>query len=288
MTRMTTTLFIGLATLATTATTARAGTPPSVATLVDKLSYVWSCSADGCTIRQSGSFSCTTEMNAVTAAGVADSLTVDVPYDTPDFKKGPRSVKEIKALCKHAIASSGLAVWKSWVEMAISAAGQPNDDGLMAEKCIEFYPEVIKDGVKPTTKLPHEGVSFVDPKTGDPFSGTVDEAQQRFCRPRADQAAADRAAAEAPYRKVLKNDKLEVALEGYHIYLAGYVDPDGDPNLLAKANVWFAHSHYPDEYCNHGADTKYQLVRWQFNAAGKITKKEVKKRCGEFQASDFK
>src|SRR6185295_9508625 len=93
---------LALAVLVGHATVASAGTPPS---LEDFLSYGQYYSYDKETKEWkfgTTSVGCDASVRQATEDGVADTLVVDFPWDTPDWKKGPHTFKELKDYCARA------------------------------------------------------------------------------------------------------------------------------------------------------------------------------------------
>src|SRR5688500_1220551 len=124
-------------TLAATTSLAHAGTPPSIEDLVQWLNSwkynaqtkVWEYTAH--------SSSCERYMKEAEQAGVSDSLEVEVPYDTPEFKKGKRTVKQLKALCRHDMTTDQVRNFVHWVGLAANDKG---DD--IGKACLMSYDKI--------------------------------------------------------------------------------------------------------------------------------------------------
>jgi len=210
--------------------------------------------------------------------GVPDTRTVDVPWDTPLWPKGPHTFKELREYCVHAGKAYAVQSLLRWMQTA-----RYDDQGDLAAKCMEFYREITAEhGLPGTTRLPYEGLSIQDPATGEPFSGTLEEARKRFCDPKATKYLAAVAAREEPYRKVLQEGKLEVALDslGKAVYGPGRRELT-TPEEMARAEVWYRVVWYKDRPCNQGADIVHVVYRYQFDAAQKLVGKTSENHCGD-------
>ena len=213
---------------------ASAGTPPTVQKIIEwgKM-WTWDESSKSWKWTAEDRNYCAKNVQAAVDAGVADTLVVDVEYDTPEFKKGKVTFKQLKESCLHAERTSAVYGLLSWFR---NASNNPKDD-VIADACMRAYAETI-NVVPASSTLPYEGLSFNDPATGSRYVGTLESAKAKFCEPLFAARKAELAKEEEPYRKVLKADKLELGLEHRSFYLAGKV-VSGDPAVLAKANVWF-------------------------------------------------
>jgi hypothetical protein len=257
---------------------AHAGTPPSLKSFLDYGRYYsYDAAKKEWKFEGDASVSCDTSVKEATEAGVEDTLSVDVPFDTPDWKRGPHTFKELKDYCARAKKSEAVYKLMGWAKTATD-----DDQGDLAATCIKFYNQLTTEyGLVPDTKIPYEGVSIVDPATGNPYVGTIEGARKKFCDPKAKKYLDAIAAEEAPYRKVLQADKLAVAIGNISkaIYSAGRKELK-TPADLAKSNLWFRVVSYNDQYCKHGADVKYVVYRYQFDAKQKLVKQTSENFCG--------
>src|SRR5689334_19381199 len=115
---------------------ASAGTPPAIE---DFLSHGKFYKFDGKEWKfnenQSGQH-CNEALDKAEKDGVADTLTVDVKFDTPLWKAGPHTVKELKEYCARAQKDTSI---KTLVEMADMVGGID-----YAKACLEVYDEATK------------------------------------------------------------------------------------------------------------------------------------------------
>jgi hypothetical protein len=271
-------LLLGASTLAV------AGTPPSLQPFLDYGNYY---AYDDETKQwkfETSSMECQNYVTRATEDGVADTLVVEVPWDTPLWKKGPHTFKELKDYCAHARKADAVRKMVGWMQTA-----RNDDQGDIAVACQKFYRQLSAEHDVPgTTRLPYEGIGIQDPATGDPFSGTVEDARKKFCDPKAQKYLAAVAAEEAPYRKALKGDKLDVALGalGKAVYGPGRKELK-TPDQMAAGNLWFRVIWYDDTTCEHGRDKVYVVHRYQFDGSGKLSQKTSRNYCGNPPAAAF-
>lgn len=268
------------------ATVATAGVPPALKHFIDYGQYFQQDEKTKEWKFNASSVSCMTSVLEAQDAGVKDDFEVDVPYDTPDFKKGKRTFKELQSYCDHALKSEAVKKAVGWFQ----TGWNDNDSGDLAAKCIQFNNELMAEFKIPgTLKLPYEGISETDPATGDPFVGTLEEGRKKFCDGHAKKFLEAKAKEEAPYRKVLKADKLDLALLHIDIVMVG---PGKKvlktPAAMLAANVWFRESEYPDSSCKNGADIVHNLVRYEFDSKQKLVKDSARRFCGPAPMSAYK
>jgi hypothetical protein len=274
---------------------AAAGTPPAIQSLLDhEESYYRQDSTTnewqfnpGATIGDEDSdYGCQVDLNHAAKDGVPDTLTVDVPFDTPDWSKGQHTVAELRSYCARAQRMAAIAGIVSGFKLGVD-----DDQGDLAAKCIEWYDETVKSfKLDPTAiTLPDEGVGseLVDRATGDPWKGTLEEGRKKFCDGNAKEYLEAQAADEAPYRKVLKGGKLKAALEDL---LDKEVLGKGGKELsipqMAKAKIWFHLKWYDEQSCGDGSQIVYAVERYTFTADDyDATQKEY---CGVPPKSAYK
>lgn len=213
-------------------------------------------------------------------AGIADTETYKLEHDIKDYKAGPHTFAEMKASCVDVAYVSKVKKFTEDVYMALNFA-----DMEMAKRCVDSYDAVIKAGVKPTAQVPTSKVSF---RGGDAeLGGTIESLRIKFCDPLYKKVADDKAKREAPYRAVLKGDKLDAALSGRFWMLPGKVEGANSPKLLAANNVWFYEMEPSDGACSNGKTLI--LYRWQFDPkTSKFLKATEKQFCGNIPASAYR
>lgn len=277
------------------ASVAGAGTPPTIEKFLKDQSHIYS--HDGGEWKYATSpwkpdheeHGCQTLLDAAKKDGVASTLVVDVPFDTPDWKAGKHSIADLQAYCDHQKKSSAVSLLAGY----LSGVGTDADDAV---RCIDNWDYSVTEGVTKLVdpdkiQLPYEGIGsfLVDKATGNPFKGTLNEARKKYCDAYAKEALEARAKEEGPYRKVLKAGKLQVYLEqkNRRLYGAGKKEMTTAAQM-AQSNVWFRLSSYEDQGCNGGSDHKYFVRRWQFDAKQEVAKDTGKDFCGEPPASAYK
>jgi len=282
--------------IAAFAAVASAGTPPKIEAFLKDQSHQYK--LEGTEWKWTGSSTkpddedhgCQTLLDDAKKDGVSSTLVIDVPFNTPDWKAGKHSIADLQAYCDHQKKSYAVSLLANY----LSGVGNDADDAV---RCIDNWDfSMTEQGVSKIIdpdkiELPYEGIGsfLVDKATGNEFKGTLTEARKKFCDAYAKEALEARAKEEAPYRKVLKAGKLQIYLENKRRRLYG----PGKKELttaaqMAAAKVWFRISSYEDQGCNTGADHKYNVARWQFDAKQGIAKDSGKDFCGEPPKSYFK
>lgn len=103
------------------------------------------------------------------------------------------------------------------------------------------------------------------------------EAGRAEADPGRDRLKAAEAERAAPYRRVLRNDKLLLALQRTAYILL----PDGarvTPERLAAATVWFEDA-MPERVCPDGQPV-HTLWRYEFDAQHRLVKRSHQDHCG--------
>ncbi len=220
--------------------------------------------------------------------GVPSSTKVNVSSDTPDFKAGDHTLAELRTACDRTVKYGKIKYWEKWAIEAMRdnarlTSGQPLETAFM-KNCISTYADMIKAGINPTEKVIEQTVNDND---GKPvlWSGTVEDLKKKWCEVGLKKVQAEVDKADAPYKKVLKGDKLKDALTYRSFWLVGG-KASGDPAVLAKQNVWFTDSS-PSEVCPNGAQV-HVLTRLQYDKAQAISKVTTSRHCGNPPASAYK
>ncbi len=212
---------------------------------------------------------------------MADSTTWKLERDIKGYKAGPHTFAEYKASCTEVAYVSKVKSFSEDVYSAIYSA-----DLEMAKRCIDGYDEVIKLGVKPSELVPTRKVSLRGGGDAE-LGGTIEALRIKFCDPLYKKVADEQAKREAPYRAVLKGDKLDAALSGRFWMLPGKVDGANSPKLLAANNVWFYEMEPSSNSCANGKTII--LYRWQFAPkTSKFLKATEKQYCGTPPASAYR
>lgn len=139
-----------------------------------------------------------------------------------------------------------------------------------SQTCLASYNALLAQGVSPSHRM-----RFRDEE------GTIESMKQKYCV----DAAANHAQAEeqraAPFRAVLKADKLKMAIKSHYAVAGG--DYSMDPAKLAAAPVWFDSVGAPSnekQHCDSGG--KRNVVRrYQFDASHVLVKTSSQEYCGE-------
>jgi hypothetical protein len=204
----------------------------------------------------------------------------------PRMSRHPRVLLALLALLVPAVVSADkadaerkakLQQFVGWADTAMHDAQMQNGppDGDAYKWCLKSYDDAIAAGVPPTEEVTVRGTT-----------GTIEEIRNKWCqggKAKFDEAEDKRT---APFRKVLKNDKLAMALKDADaIVLPGGSGTD-DPNKLAAAPVWFIDTS-PPEHCRDGRQL-HRVHRYQFSADHKLRGTTDHDYCGAPPSSAFK
>jgi hypothetical protein len=235
---------------------------------------------DGATLGLKGA-RCMAMLDKMRAAGVPDTTIVTVRYDAPEFKRGPHSLREIRASCAHVDSLSKIKYFEKWAILAMKDTPNLNSEQYGTgyyKNCIQAYDEIVKAGVSPTERVPEDVIA------GTAWSGSIEQLRKRWCDSGFSTANAKTAASEAPYRKALTGDKLKVALTYQEVILPGGARTT-DPQRMATASVWFE-DFSPSRVCNDGRQV-HSLRRYQFGGDQRIVKTTEQDYCGAAPISAF-
>jgi hypothetical protein len=235
---------------------------------------------DGATMGLKGA-RCMATLDKLRAAGVPDTTTVDVRYDAPEFKRGRHTLAEIRTSCAHVETLGKIKYFERWAKFAMKDTPNLNTgryDVGYYKNCIQTYNEIVNAGVSPSERVPDDVIK------GAPWSGSIEELRKKWCDAGFHTGNAKTAESEAPYRKVLTNDKLKVALTYQEVILPGGARTT-DPKKMAVAPVWFE-DFSPSKVCNDGRQI-HNLRRYQFGSDHRIVKTTEQDYCGGAPLSAF-
>jgi hypothetical protein len=224
---------------------------------------------------------CMTTLDNLRSAGVPDTSIVDVKYDAPEFRRGPHTLSEIRRSCAHVENLGKIKYFERWAVLAMKDTPNLNSgryDVGYYKNCIQAYDEIVKTGTSPSERVPDDVIA------GTPWSGSIEELRTKWCDSGLSKANAKTAVSEAPYRKVLTNDKLKVALTYQEVILPGGARTT-DPQRMATASVWFE-DFSPSRVCNGGRQV-HNLRRYQFGSDQRIVKTTEQDYCGGAPLSAF-
>jgi hypothetical protein len=211
------------------------------------------------------------------------SISFVLEHDTPDLKAGKHPWTEGRAACEHMIAASehrhqaeasASSIFEECKHGRVMSNGERSPEGYARGK--DNYEMGLERGIPPT--------EIVKDKA-DGETGTLKAMYEKYCVPGLAQQHADDAARAAPYKKLLKNDKLRLALEETDfLMLAG--GGKVTPQRLAATNLWFEDAS-PNKVCANGAQV-HTLRRYQFDAQQKLAKVTNHDYCGRPPAAAFR
>jgi len=229
---------------------------------------------------------CTKALAAAAKAGVPSSRKLPLQNDNPELMRGEHSLAEMKPVCANI---ERLVKMKGWEKWAIGAARRGSNDKTQYERCTSSYDEMLKAGVAKTSKVATRELPANDDGPKVTWSGTVEELHKKHCGEPGKKLAAVTAEREAPFRKVLKADKLSMALTHGQFYVVGGALVS-DPGKLAAAKVWFSdtQSANSDRLTCNGGQVIHTVHRYQFDAAHTLVKTTDEQYCGVVPAKAYK
>lgn len=152
--------------------------------------------------------------------------------------------------------------------------------------CLDKYEKLIASGVSPTARVGE----YAEIK----WNATLGEIKEKYCVAPARKVNEDWEAKQAPYKAVLKADKLRLIINEnsrviYSYALAGgkYTD---DAKALAAAKVWFLNigrSTAETRYCVNGRALS-SVRRYSFDVNHKLIGTTEKEYCGTPPASAYR
>jgi type II secretory pathway pseudopilin PulG len=213
---------------------------------------------------------CAKYLQALTDANAPDSITFHQREDIPELKAGEHPWTDARAAC--AVFVRAHAVWEfnRWAGMSKTEADKNRETQNQSffKNCLDMYDAALKVGVPPTQPIDD---------LGSGMKGTMQGLRDAWCTGGMAKLNAANATAEAPYRKVLKNDKLRLWIrDTTYFELAG--GGKLTPERLAATKVWFQHG-TPEKVCSNGLAV-HTLRRFQFDAQHKLVKETVHDYCG--------
>lgn len=174
--------------------------------------------------------------------------------------------------------------FRKWV--VANQQGSPVD--IVYDWCSEAYNKMIAGGVLPSTRV------IEDASWGAFWKGTVEEINEKYCAGAKKKLAADLATKHAPYKALLKADKLRLVInqksgDVYSYAMVGgkYTD---DPKTLASARVWFLNigtSTAETRVCLNGGRLN-SVRRYKFDVNHTLIGTTEKEYCGTPPASAYR
>ena len=164
----------------------------------------------------------------------------------------------------------------------------PNPLPNMFKFCLQAYDKMIASGVSPSIRVPE------DRDRGVLWTGTVQEIKEKWCEAGLKKTSDTVAKRHAPYRAVLKGDKLRLVIDETHGHVRSYALPGGqyteDAQKLAAASTWFLDVGAPSnerQYCPGGGKRKF-VRRYTFDGQHKLLATTQKEYCGDPPASAYR
>lgn len=237
-----------------------------------------------------GKASCAVEIETLASLGAPGSSKVKLEDDTAELIAGTYTLDDMLPICQRLVAYGKTQNWQRQLMYAYFEFPKIGPDRPYElkhfENCIAEYKKMMKAGVPPTYKIPDQTLTDANDKQVT-FGGTVEALRAKWCDVGLKNATAERERRDGPYKKVLKGDKLALALSWRALYLPGGKLTE-NPAEMAKSNVLYTDG-YPGQVClKKGAPEVHEITRYQFDASGKMIGNTTTKHCGFPGASGFK
>jgi hypothetical protein len=221
---------------------------------------------------------CMEPLAKLRAAGVPDTRTVEVRWDSPEFKAGAHTLAEIRKSCEHVERAGKINAFDKWAILAMQAGSNVRSGATYYKLCIKTYKEIVNDGVSPTDRVPERVIG------GTQWSGTIEELRTKWCDAGMSAAKEKTETSEAPFRKELKSDKLKIALKYGSVFIPGGAGT-ADAHKMAAAQVWFIDLS-PPRHCADGRQV-HTIRRYQFGDSQQLVKTTEHDYCGGAPRSAF-
>jgi hypothetical protein len=228
-----------------------------------------------------GKARCEAPLVELTKMGAPGSSKVKVGTAGPDLAAGEHTLDDARAACGRIVRAGYIRDWEHWAIFAMQDApkiGKGYVNLQYFENCIAGYDKMLSKGITKDTKVTAQQIQ--DQK----WEGTVEELRKKYCDAGLKAAKAEQDKKDAPYKKAMTGEKLQMALTYRGVWLAGGQVTD-EPAAMAKANVWFVDTE-PPALCKTGAQ-QHVLKRFEF-AGDKLAKTTDINTCGSPRAKDFK
>ena len=212
--------------------------------------------------------------------GVPAERTIELLEESHDLPIGKHALPAARKACDAIEYAGKIKEVERWITMAAESDSVNNRAAF--GHCLTTYADAIKAGIKPTDKVPQRRIRIGHDLVT--WSGTIEELKTKYCDAGMEKIQAELGKREAPYRRVLKGDKLSMAL-GFNA-TAVYVLPGGDasmnPAKLAAGRIWFDSTSAPSNEAQSCVDGRRRtLVRkYEFNGQHVLVKTTQKEDCG--------
>jgi hypothetical protein len=220
---------------------------------------------------------CMDLLNKLRAAGVPDTRTLDVHWESPEFKPGVHTLAEIRKSCEHVARIGKIKEFEKWAILAMQAGTNYRSGADYYRNCLKTYDDIVKAGIQPTERVPDRVIA------GAQWSGSIEELKKKWCDTGASNASSQTSASEAPFRKELQADKLKIALTYGSVFLPGHVGTS-NAHKMAAASVWFLDLS-PPRHCTDGSQV-HTIRRYQFDG-NQLVKTTHHDYCGPAPTSAF-
>ena len=223
---------------------------------------------------------CTDILTKLRNLNVPASRTIELIEESKDLPAGVHALPAVRKACDAIEYAGKIKEVERWITM--SAESDSVNNRASFGHCITTYNDAIAAGIKPTDRVPQRKIRIGHDLVM--WSGSIEELKLKYCDAAMDKIKAELAKREAPYRRALKADKLQLAL-GFAA-TAVYVLPGGDtsmnPAKLAASRVWFDSTSAPSNESQTCADGRRRVLvrKYEFDAKHKLVKTTQSESCG--------
>ncbi len=216
--------------------------------------------------------------------GAKDTDPVNLLDDGPDLAKGEVPFGDVKLMCDRVERMVFIRSWEKWAIFSMQEFGKPGGGDIkFFENCLSTYDQMLKKGVAADAQVVSRTVNDAARKPVE-WKGAVKDLRAKYCDAGYTKAKQAQEKRDAPYKKVMKGEKLQTALTYRSAFLPGGFVAD-DPAKLAAATVWFIDTE-PNELCPNGLQ-KHTIHRFEFSG-DKLGRSTNITTCGMPRAGDFK
>ena len=220
---------------------------------------------------------CMVTLDKLRAAGVPDTRSLDIHWESPELKPGVHTLAEIRKSCEHVARIGKIKEFEKWGILAMQSGTNYRSGADFYRMCLKSYDDAIKAGTSPTERVADRTIGGVQ------WTGSIEDLRKKWCEAGASMASSQTSEKEAPFRKALKADKLKIALTYGSVFLPGKLGT-ANPQKMAAASVWFLDLS-PPQNCPNGSQV-HTVRRYQFDG-DQLVKTTHHDYCGAAPTSAF-
>lgn len=225
---------------------------------------------------------CAKTLAALRAAGAPADRTIELREDSRDLRRGRHPLPAARRACDAIERQARIKRFERVAQLAVDKIGGSDTFA----QCIALYDGLIASGIPATEQVP--ATKLMTQRGMIEWSGSIEALRVAHCDGALAKAKTDLEAKQAPYKKLLRAAKLELAGNGRQYTLIGG-ETTNDPAKLAAAAVWFdALSDLTgNETCPQGVKRK-TLRRYQFAADHTLVRQTARDFCGDIPPAELR